>query len=247
MQLLFWKVALYKYSTKQYIQMINRQGELNDMKKKVIITLLTVSMICLSSCGKADDIEPVISEAVETPDQQEVEEETTVDEEPEQEVVEADTVEEDKEADTTSQTNGAGEQITPKEEDYFKEAEELWALHQEELDVNWESFRSAYAIERQENNLSKDAAYAVVYELFKLIEEEQPAETAAAASSSSSSSTASSSQQQIVDDDAPVAYEDLSEEAKAFWDSVGGYQTGDDIPIAELNEVTGFREGISAQ
>ena len=51
-----------------------------------MITLL-VSMICLSSCGKADDIEEVVSSAIETTepqqeveDQQEVEEENTVDE-----------------------------------------------------------------------------------------------------------------------------------------------------------------------
>lgn len=56
------------------------------MKRKVMITLL-VSMICLSSCGKADDIEEVVSSAIETTepqqeagDQQEVEEENTVDE-----------------------------------------------------------------------------------------------------------------------------------------------------------------------
>ena len=57
------------------------------MKRKVMITLL-VSMICLSSCGKADDIEEVVSSAIETTEpqqeaeeqhQQEVEEENTVD------------------------------------------------------------------------------------------------------------------------------------------------------------------------
>lgn len=70
------------------------------MKRKMIITLLTVSMMCLSSCGKSDDIEPVMSSAIETDDQQEVEEENIVaevediiEEEPEQEVEEVDTVE----------------------------------------------------------------------------------------------------------------------------------------------------------
>ena len=69
------------------------------MKRKSIITLLAISMICLSSCGKSDDVEPVVSEAVETADQQEPEEEPEpvvediVEEEPEQEVEEVAEVE----------------------------------------------------------------------------------------------------------------------------------------------------------
>lgn len=79
------------------------------MKRKVMITLLTVSMICLSACGKADDVEPVVSDTIVTTDQQEVEEENIVaevenviEEEPEQGVAEADTV-----ADATEQESSS--------------------------------------------------------------------------------------------------------------------------------------------
>lgn len=69
------------------------------MKSKIIIALLaiTVLLVGLFAYSKADDTEPVVSDTIETTDQQEVEEENTVDEvveeEPEQEVEEVDTVE----------------------------------------------------------------------------------------------------------------------------------------------------------
>lgn len=72
------------------------------MRRRIFITLLAlnVSLVGLYACGKADDAEPVSSEAVETPEQQEeIEEETIVEEdiieeEPEQEIAEADTEDE---------------------------------------------------------------------------------------------------------------------------------------------------------
>ena len=80
------------------------------MKRKIIITLLaiTVLLVGLFACGKADDIEPVMSSAIETDDQQEVEEENIVaeveniiKEEPEQEVEEVDTIEPEQTAQET--------------------------------------------------------------------------------------------------------------------------------------------------
>lgn len=148
------------------------------MKRKLIITILTITVLLvgLFACGKADDIEPVMSSAIETDDQQEVEEENIVaeveniiEEEPEQEVEEVDTVGED---DTTSLDNGAGEQITTQEEDYFKEAEELWEIHSDELSCNWETFREAYSTERQTGS-TKDEALETMLDLFKKQEESQ--------------------------------------------------------------------------
>lgn len=80
------------------------------MKRKLIITILTITVLFvgLFACGKADDIEPVMSSAIETDDQQEVEEENIVaeveniiEEEPEQEVEEVDTIEPEQTAQET--------------------------------------------------------------------------------------------------------------------------------------------------
>ena len=59
------------------------------MKRKSIITLLLISIVGLYACGKADDAEPVSSEAAENPEQQE-----EIEEEPEQEIAETDTEDE---------------------------------------------------------------------------------------------------------------------------------------------------------
>lgn len=212
------------------------------MKRKMIITLLTVSMMSLSSCGKSDDIEPVMSSAIETDDQQEPEEENIVaeveniiEEEPEQEVEEVDTV---GEYDTTNLGNGAGEQITTQEEDYFKEAEELWEQYQDQMDVNWESFREAYSTECA-NGSSKDEALATMLDLFK--KQEQPKQQ----SSSTTQNTTETKQP------AESSQNSTSSSNKSLDEKLAelGLPPQQDMPTAERNtngDYSGL-EGITAQ
>lgn len=190
---------------------------------------LLVSMICLSACGKADDTEPVVSSAIETDDQQEPEEENIIEEEPETEVMEVTAVEgdiEDQLTETTNEAgNGAGEQITTQEEDYFKEAEELWEIHSDELSCNWETFREAYSTERA-NGSSKDEALETMLDLFKKQEQpkqqQQPKEQTSSQSSTTNSNQSGSTppltpeQQAIAEQMGGASYLDTSTATNGF-------------------------------
>ena len=96
------------------------------------------------------------------------EEQKAIREEPEQKVdkVEQQAVEKEPIVDYDQLGNGAGEQITEDESAFFAEAEALWAEHNAEMAVNWETFREVYAHERG-TGLSKDDAFNKLYEMFK--------------------------------------------------------------------------------
>lgn len=85
------------------------------------------------------------------------------------------------------------EQITTQEEDYFKEAEELWEQYQDQMDVNWETFREAYTTERKDNGLSQQEALDKLLDLFKKVVE-QPKQQQSKEQTSSQSSTTNSNQ-----------------------------------------------------
>ena len=134
------------------------------------------------------------------------------------------------------------EQITTQEEDYFKEAEELWEIHSDELSCNWETFRETYNIERKDNGLSQQQALDKLLDLFKKVVE-QPKQQQ---SSSSQQPTESSTPQS---DSGSNSNSNLSPEAQAFWDSVGGGTFGD-IPTGTIDPnapLTTDVGGITAQ
>lgn len=106
------------------------------MKRKIIITLLaiTVLLVGLFAYSKADDTEPVVNDTIETTDQQEVEEENIIEEEPEQEV---DTVEPEQAAQETEPDPEPVEEVAEDKEEAIedKDASDLDQSDIEALDL----------------------------------------------------------------------------------------------------------------
>lgn len=140
------------------------------MKRKLIITILTITVLLvgLFACGKSDDIEPVMSSAIETDD----EAESIIEKEPEQEVK---TVEPEQVTQETETDPEPVEELTEAETDYFQEAAILYEEHKDELDCNKETFQATYNELRLDVS-TKEEALEELLERFKIVvQEEAPA------------------------------------------------------------------------
>lgn len=206
------------------------------MKRKSIITLLTVSMICLSSCGKSDDIEPVNSEAVEVEEETTVDEvETIIEDEPTQDVAEVDIDDsvEEIESDTEQNEDVAENTEEPTEQIDIKTLDKIMYAQSEvntrlgdstdyekvgSLTTNQEVKVTGQSKSTGWYQIDVDGVEQFVSDKYladSKVEIQQPTQQA--------SSTTQQSQHSI-DDDAPdvAPTQELSEEAKAILDSMGG-------------------------
>lgn len=145
--------------------------------KKIIVLGMSIAMIMcvVVGCGNSNN------ETVETVAMVETEEPATAEEveETPQPVEEAPAVEEsvekEEEKEEASDTkeveiSATEDTIETTEADYTKEAEELWGVHSEEFECNYETFRENYTEER-EGGSDKETAYETVYNILKKVEE----------------------------------------------------------------------------
>lgn len=145
--------------------------------KKIIVLGISIAMIMcvVVGCGNSNN------ETVETVAMVETEEPATAEEveETPQPVEEAPAVEEsvekEEEKEEASDTkeveiSATEDTIETTEADYTKEAEELWGVHSEEFECNYETFRENYTEER-EGGSDKETAYETVYNILKKVEE----------------------------------------------------------------------------
>lgn len=145
-------------------------------KKLIMMGIIIAMIMCVVvGCGNSNN------ETVETVAMVETEEPATAEEveETPQPVEEAPAVEEsvekEEEKEEASDTkeveiSATEDTIETTEADYTKEAEELWGVHSEEFECNYETFRENYTEER-EGGSDKETAYETVYNILKKVEE----------------------------------------------------------------------------
>lgn len=145
--------------------------------KKIIVLGISIAMImCVvvgCGCGNSEAVETVATiEAEESETMEKVEEATKPAEEAPavEESVEKVEEEQAKETEKEVETSAKEDAIEEAETDFTKEAEELWGVHSEEFECNYETFRENYTEER-EGGSDKETAYETVYGILKKVEE----------------------------------------------------------------------------
>lgn len=155
------------------------------MKNKKLTGLgisIVIAMCAAVGCGNSEAVETVATMEAEEPEtiekieesetMEKVEEATKPSEEAPavEESVEKVEEEQAKETEKEVETSAKEDAIKEAETDYTKEAEELWGVHSEEFECNYETFRENYTEER-EGGSDKETAYETVHNILKKVEE----------------------------------------------------------------------------